>query len=74
MLTLFFLNFYSWSVTSGGKKIWFGGDTGYRTVPEVPPSEFDYSEKYSNLPHCPAFAQIGELRGPFDLGLVPIGA
>ena len=64
----------SWSITSGGKKVWFGGDTGYRTVPELPPSEWDYSEKYSDLPHCPAFAQIGELRGPFDLGLIPIGA
>ncbi|KAK3049440.1 hypothetical protein LTR09_009359 [Extremus antarcticus] len=64
----------SWSVSSGGKKLWFGGDTGYRTVPQLPPSEFDYSEKYSNLPHCPAFAEIGELRGPFDLGLIPIGA
>ena len=64
----------SWSVTSGGKKIWFGGDTGYRTVPELPPSEFDYGDKYSELPTCPAFKQIGELRGPFDLGLIPIGA
>jgi len=64
----------SWSVTSGGKKVWFGGDTGYRKVPELPKDEFDYSEKYSHLPHCPAFKQIGELRGPFDLGLIPIGA
>lgn len=64
----------SWSVVSGGKKVWFGGDTGYRTVPEIPPSEFDYSDKYADLPHCPAFKQIGEHRGPFDLGLIPIGA
>jgi len=64
----------SWSVTSGGRKVWFGGDTGYRTVPELPAGEFDYGEKYSHLPHCPAFKQIGELRGPFDLGLIPIGA
>lgn len=64
----------SWSVESGGKKIWFGGDTGYRSVPELPDEEDDYSEKYSHLPHCPAFAEIGKLRGPFDLGLIPIGA
>lgn len=64
----------SWSITSGGKKLWFGGDTGYRTVPELPEDEFDYAEKYSHLPTCPAFKQIGELRGPFDLGLIPIGA
>ncbi|KAJ8607492.1 hypothetical protein MRB53_040264 [Persea americana] len=64
----------SWSVVSGGKKLYFGGDTGYRTVPEVPDGEFDYDEKYSDLPVCPAFKEIGELRGPFDLGLIPIGA
>ena len=61
-------------MTSGGKKIWFGGDTGYRTVPELPKGEFDYAEKYAELPHCPAFKEIGDLRGPFDLGLIPIGA
>lgn len=63
----------SWSVESGGKKVYFGGDTGYRAVPELPDTEFDYNEKY-DFPHCPAFKEIGELRGPFDLGLIPIGA
>ncbi|KAF2862836.1 Metallo-hydrolase/oxidoreductase [Piedraia hortae CBS 480.64] len=64
----------SWFVSSGNRKIWFAGDTGYRRVPHLPPGEFDYSEKYNHLPHCPAFKQIGQLRGPFDLGLIPIGA
>ena len=64
----------SWSITSGGKSVWFGGDTGYRAVPELPEGEFDYDKKYAHLPHCPAFAEIGKLRGPFDLGLIPIGA
>jgi N-acyl-phosphatidylethanolamine-hydrolysing phospholipase D len=64
----------SWSVESGGKKVWFGGDTGYRSVPELPDDEDDYSEKYAHLPVCPVFKQIGDLRGPFDLGLIPIGA
>lgn len=63
----------SWSVEAGGKKLWFGGDTGYRGVPELPEEENDYDEKY-DFPHCPAFKQIGDLRGPFDLGLIPIGA
>lgn len=27
----------SWSISSGGKSVWFGGDTGYRSVPELPP-------------------------------------
>jgi len=63
----------SWSVESGGKKVWFGGDTGYRTVPELPDDVDDYDEDHT-YPHCPAFKQIGDLRGPFDLGLIPIGA
>ncbi|KAK3077906.1 hypothetical protein LTS18_008945, partial [Coniosporium uncinatum] len=63
----------SWSVESGGKKVWFGGDTGYRAVPKLPKGENDYDPKF-NFPHCPAFKQIGSLRGPFDLGLIPIGA
>lgn len=49
-------------------------DTGYRAVPKLPAGEDDYSAKYSHLPHCPAFSQIGVHRGPFDLGLIPIGA
>ena len=64
----------SWAVESGEKKVWFGGDTGYRAVPEVPNGADDYGDEYKDLPYCPAFKQIGELRGPFDLGLIPIGA
>ena len=63
----------SWSVESGGKKVWFGGDTGYRAVPELAKGVDDYDEEHV-YPHCPAFKDIGELRGPFDLGLIPIGA
>ncbi|KAL5118083.1 hypothetical protein ACEQ8H_004071 [Pleosporales sp. CAS-2024a] len=65
----------SWSVESGGAKVWFGGsDTGYRAVPSLPVHTDDYSPAYAHLPVCPAFAQIGTHRGPFDLGLIPIGA
>ena len=48
-------------------------DTGYRAVPELPPDVDDHvpEDKY---PHCPAFGDIGKFRGPFDLGLLPIGA
>jgi N-acyl-phosphatidylethanolamine-hydrolysing phospholipase D len=63
----------SWSIESGGKKVWFGGDTGYRAVPELPKEVDDYGPEH-NYPHCPVFAEIGKLRGPFDLGLIPIGA
>lgn len=64
----------SWSVTSAGKSVYFGGDTGYRTVPKSSDGKDDWSDAYSHLPVCPAFKDIGILRGPFDLGLIPIGA
>lgn len=64
----------SWAVRSGSKSVWFGGDTGYRSVPPLPDDVDDYGPDYEHLPVCPQFRQIGELRGPFDLGLVPIGA
>ncbi|KAK4188765.1 beta-lactamase superfamily domain-containing protein [Podospora australis] len=64
----------SWAVVSGGKSVWFGGDTGYRKVPDVPKGADDYGPEYDTLPRCPQFEQIGRLRGPFDLGLIPIGA
>lgn len=64
----------SWSVKTGGKSLWFGGDTGYRAVPESSDGKDDWSEEYAHLPTCPAFKDIGRVRGPFDLGLIPIGA
>ncbi|ORY61215.1 putative Zn-dependent hydrolase/oxidoreductase family protein [Pseudomassariella vexata] len=64
----------SWGIASGGKSVWFGGDTGYRSVPQIPKDIDDYGSEYSHLPVCPQFRQIGELCGPFDLGLIPIGA
>ncbi|KAK4236535.1 beta-lactamase superfamily domain-containing protein [Achaetomium macrosporum] len=64
----------SWAVKSGDKSVWFGGDTGYRRVPKIPLHVDDYGPEYDSLPRCPQFRQIGELRGPFDLGLIPIGA
>ncbi|HST14070.1 MAG TPA: alpha/beta fold hydrolase, partial [Gaiellaceae bacterium] len=42
--------------------VWFGGDTGYRAVPDLPKGTDDYAPEYAHLPHCPAFAQIGALR------------
>ncbi|KAK0665603.1 beta-lactamase superfamily domain-containing protein [Cercophora samala] len=69
----------SWGVKSGGKSVWFGGDTGYRKVPQLPVAQWkdpaaDYGPEYESLPKCPQFRQIGERQGPFDLGLIPIGA
>lgn len=48
-------------------------DTGYKAVPELPEGEDDHDPKY-DYAICPAFKQVGEFRGPFDLGLIPIGA
>jgi N-acyl-phosphatidylethanolamine-hydrolysing phospholipase D len=61
----------SWGVSSGSKSVWFAGDTGYRTVPE---GIDELGPGFDALPKNPHFAQIGDLRGPFDLGLIPIGA
>lgn len=78
----------SWAVSSGGKSVYFGGDTGYRTV-DKDHEEIEASVKDPNdltAVHaaddavraqrigCPDFAHIGSLRGPFDVGLLPIGA
>ncbi|KAG8764581.1 hypothetical protein FRC19_004307 [Serendipita sp. 401] len=49
-----------------GFKVWFGGDTGYRHVAD--------GEDEDNVPVCPAFKEIGEKFGGFDLALIPIGA
>ncbi|KAI7857625.1 beta-lactamase superfamily domain-containing protein [Circinella umbellata] len=59
---------------SGGK-VFFGGDTGYRSVPIGTSPNDQYDEDYlDDLPHCPAFKEIGNKIGPFDLSLIPIGA
>ena len=42
-------------------------------MPELAKDIDDYDAAY-DFPYCPAFKQIGEHRGPFDLGLIPIGA
>lgn len=64
----------SWGVSSSGQSVYFAGDTGYRAVPKSSDGEDDWGEEYAHLPKCPAFKDIGKLRGPFDLGLIPIGA
>ncbi|TVY55459.1 N-acyl-phosphatidylethanolamine-hydrolyzing phospholipase D [Lachnellula cervina] len=61
----------SWAITSGDKSMWFAGDTGYRCVPE---GIEELGPGFDKLPRNPNFSQIGELRGPFDVGLIPIGA
>ncbi|KAI0669451.1 N-acyl-phosphatidylethanolamine-hydrolyzing phospholipase D [Trametes maxima] len=48
------------------RKVYFAGDTGYRTVWD--------GEDEETVPRCPAFAEVGERFGEFDLALLPIGA
>ena len=47
------------------KKLYFAGDTGYRTVHD--------GEDEDKVPVCPAFAEIGERFGGVDVALLPIG-
>ncbi|KAF2105222.1 beta-lactamase superfamily domain-containing protein [Lophiotrema nucula] len=61
----------SWGIKSGGKSVWFAGDTGYCTVLE---GTDELGLGFDALPKNHHFKQIGEFRGPFDLGLIPIGA
>lgn len=42
------------------KRLYFAGDTAYKATSSETP--------------CPAFAEIGDVYGPFDLALLPIGA
>ncbi|TDL18742.1 Metallo-hydrolase/oxidoreductase [Rickenella mellea] len=57
----------SWVVEeSSPAKVFFGGDTAYRTVHD--------GEDENTVPTCPAFKEIGARFGGFDLALIPIGA
>ncbi|GAA6005642.1 hypothetical protein JCM10207_005280 [Rhodosporidiobolus poonsookiae] len=59
----------SWMIESStGGKVWFGGDTGYRSVPR------GFTGNEDDLEKCPAFKEIGEREGPFDFAMIPIGA
>lgn len=52
-----------------GKKLFFAGDTGYCHVD----SNEQFSHHEASHQPCPAFREIGQLYGPFDLALLPIG-
>ena len=52
-----------------GTKVYFAGDTGYRAMPSPNLSR----EEEDAQPACPTFKQVGDLLGPFDLALLPIG-
>ncbi|KAK5193552.1 hypothetical protein LTR92_006923 [Exophiala xenobiotica] len=56
-------------LNDGGKKLYFAGDTAYRTIPAKNMSR----EEEDAQPFCPTFKQVGDLLGPFDLALLPIG-
>lgn len=54
---------------SSNKKLYFAGDTAYRSIPH----QHMTREEEDAQPVCPTFKQVGELLGPFDLALLPIG-
>ena len=67
----------SWAVLSHttSHRVWFGGDTGYRSIPKgMAPEEEEEATKDGRIATCPAFTEIGEKFGPFDVSLIPIGA
>jgi N-acyl-phosphatidylethanolamine-hydrolysing phospholipase D len=49
----------SWAVENDSKKFYFAGDTAYQAVNTSAP--------------CPAFKEIGDSIGPFDMSFLPIG-
>lgn len=49
----------SWVATSETKKFYFAGDTAYQAVNTPAP--------------CPAFKEVGDVLGPFDMAFLPIG-
>lgn len=51
------------------KKLYFSGDTAYRGISDP---NLTHEEEESHAA-CPAFKQIGDALGPFDLSLLPIG-
>lgn len=57
------------SFSTRGKKVYFLGDSGLRSVPRGA-SEAEEDK----LPICSAFKEIGETLGLFDLSFIPIGA
>ncbi|KAJ3043750.1 hypothetical protein HDV00_004156 [Rhizophlyctis rosea] len=59
----------SWVVKANEISMFFGGDTGYRSV-----SNDKTESDLETLPTCPAFKEIGDKYGPFDISAIPIGA
>jgi N-acyl-phosphatidylethanolamine-hydrolysing phospholipase D len=50
---------------SRGVKLFFAGDTGYRSVRD--------GQDEDKVPTCPVFAEIGQRFGGFDFAMIPIG-
>jgi len=57
-----------WVIKSQDVSYYFAGDTGYRSLPDK-----CKEEDIDNYPYCPAFKQIGNIYGPFDMASIPVG-
>ncbi|KAI8613837.1 beta-lactamase superfamily domain-containing protein [Chytriomyces sp. MP71] len=62
----------SWHLRTRTKSFFFGGDTGYRTVPDDATDAADALDP--KLPTCPSFREVRARLGPVDLAALPIGA
>jgi len=63
------------STSHPDQRIWFAGDTARRTISkEIEMGLPGTKDQLDNLPVCPAHKQIGDLRGPFEFAIIPIGA
>lgn len=71
----------SWVIRTNNHKIFFAGDTGYRSVPRAISSDDSYckfdedsNSEINSLPVCPVFKEAGSLYDGFDFCMLPIGA
>jgi N-acyl-phosphatidylethanolamine-hydrolysing phospholipase D len=65
------------AVKSGERSVYFTGDTGFASSHGRGEGDAAWEEDPTvpvPVPVCPAFEQIGQTLGPFDVGLLPIGA
>ncbi|KAI1343537.1 beta-lactamase superfamily domain-containing protein [Xylariaceae sp. FL0016] len=64
----------SWSVASGDKSVWYAGAIDAECPRPEALHKGDRCCRQDDAPRASLFTQIGQHRGPFDLGLLPVGA
>lgn len=59
-------------IIGSSHRVFFAGDSGYRFLKKG--GQQTQREKEREAPRCPAFVEIGDIYGPFDMSCLPIGA